>query len=222
VLASGHGAALGRLCAAKLLQVSRFPAPLIEVVTVTQHHPHGVRVLQTTRLHPRDVTSHRGIPVTSMARTLVDLTDVLTAHQLANVIHEAAFRGRFVESATQDAMARANGRRNLRVLEEAMALHREGSAGTKSGLEDAFLAGLPERAGRPRVNTALVGLEVDFHWPHAALVVEVDGVGHGRPRTQREDAARRRKLEEAGYTVIRVSDPASDMAHVELSLTRRQ
>jgi hypothetical protein len=119
-------------------------------------------------------------------------------------------------------MARANGRRELHVLEQAIALHRDGSAGTRSGLEDAFLAGLPEWAAPPRVNTSLLDIEVDFHWPRERLVVEVDGPGHGRPRTQREDAVRQRKLEEAGYAVLRVADPASDMAHVELSLTRRQ
>jgi hypothetical protein len=221
VLACGVGSALSHLAAAKLLQVSRFAAPLIAVVTASKRRPDRVEVHRGT-LHARDVTSERNIPVTCVARTLVDLTDVLTAHQLANVIHEAAFRGRFIESATRDAMARANGRRNLHVLEQAIALHRGGSAGTKSGLEDAFLARLPKWAAPPRVNTSLLDMEVDFHWPRERLVVEVDGSGHGRPRTQREDEARQRKLEEAGYAVLRVTDPGSEMAHVELSLTRRQ
>ena len=49
--------------------------------------------LQTCRhLDRLDVTREHGIPVTTVARTLVDLTDVLTTPQLANVIHEAAFR----------------------------------------------------------------------------------------------------------------------------------
>jgi hypothetical protein len=222
VFACGPRAALARLCAAKLLAVSRFAAPLIAVVTASRHAPAGIRVIHSSALDPRDVTSHRGIPVTTVPRTLVDLTDVLTAHQLANVIHEAAFRGRFVELATRDAMARANGRRNLGVLEEALALHREGSAGTKSGLEDAFLTGLPEWAERPRVNMELLGIEVDFYWPRERLVVEVDGPGHLRPRTRLEDAARQRKLRGAGFAVMRVTDPASEMAHVEVSLTRRQ
>src|SRR6185503_20259947 len=43
---------------------------------------------------------------------------------------------------------------------------------------------LPE----PLVNTNLNGHEADFHWPARKLVVEVDGPGHDRPRTQREDA----------------------------------
>jgi len=69
-----------------------------------------VHVHTYRRLHPRDVTERDGIPVTSVARTLVDLTDLLDAGELANLIHEAAFRGSFSALATRDAMARAHGR----------------------------------------------------------------------------------------------------------------
>ena len=103
------------------------------------------------------------------------------------MIHEAAFKGRFSERATRDAMARANGRHNLTILERALELNAAGSAGTKSRNEDAFLSmikDLPE----PLVNTKLNGEEADFHWPDHKLVVEVDGSGHERPRTKREDA----------------------------------
>ena len=52
-------------------------------------------MLSYRRLDPADVTVHKGIPVTTVARTLVDLTDVLDAQELANVIHEAAYRKLF-------------------------------------------------------------------------------------------------------------------------------
>lgn len=83
----------------------------------------------------------------------MDLTDELTAHQLANVIHQAAFRKLFDERAVRVAMDRANGRRNLNVLERALELNKTGSAGTRSDLEDRFLAltsrsGLPEPLGQ--------------------------------------------------------------------------
>ena len=133
----------------------------------------------------------------------MDLTDVLTAHQLANVIHEAAFRGLFSELATRDAMARANGRHNLHVLEKALRLNAAGSAGTKSRNEDAFLSmikDLPE----PLVNVKLNGEEADFHWPDHKLVVEVDGQGHGRPRTKREDERKEAAWQAAGYSVLRL------------------
>ena len=51
----------------------------------------GVRVHRCNRLDPRDVTVRNGIPVTTVARTIVDLAEILTAEQLANVMYEAAF-----------------------------------------------------------------------------------------------------------------------------------
>ena len=99
-------------------------------------------------------------------------------------------------------MARANGRRNLKRLERAIELHLSGSAGTRSAGEDAFLASLPEHER----DTAVVNtkIEVDVHWPERGLVVEVDGPGHARPATRREDVERDARLRRAGLAVRRV------------------
>ena len=59
---------------------------------------------------------------------------------------------------------------------------------------------LPE----PLVNTKLNGEEADFHWPARRLVVEVDGPGHDRPRTQARGRAQGRGVEAAGYSVLRL------------------
>jgi hypothetical protein len=202
VLAAGEHAALASLSAAALWKAWRRPVREIHVLVPGDRRPQqGFRLHTTRHLDPRDITTLDGIPVTTMARTLVDLTDVLTAAQLANVIHEAAFRNRFNLTATTRAMARANGRRNLALLVQAIAANAAGSAGTRSDLEDRFLdqiAGLPE----PRINTKIDGIEVDFAWP--GLVIEIDGPGHERPRTRREDAARDERLAEAGYQVVRL------------------
>ena len=205
VLAAGEASALSHLAAATLLQAWRRHRPsLIDVVSPYRRRLSGVRVHQCRRLDPRDVTVFRGIPVTTMARTLVDLTDDLTAEQLANVIHEAAFRNRFDLAATHAAMERANGRRRLKVLERALTLHAGGSAGTRSDAEDTFLSvirasGVPE----PLVNTKVEDLEVDFHWPALKLVVEIDGPGHDRPRTSLDDKNRDQRLNDAGWRVVR-------------------
>jgi hypothetical protein len=203
VLACGPGAALRRLSAGELHRISRFRARGVEVVTPWQRVPRGVDVQRCRRLSRVDVTSEQGIPVTTVHRTLVDLTDELTKWQLANVIHEAAFRGRFVELAVRDAMARATGRRRLRVLDEAIALHRAGSAGTRSGNEDLFLTfDLPE----PLVNSHLLGFEVDFVWPGRKLAVEIDGTGHGREPTAKHDERQDRALAAAGFTTLRFTE----------------
>ncbi len=101
-LAAGDGAALSHLCAAALWELRKLRTDFVTVVAPGYRNPKGpVRVHECRNLDPRDVTVRRGIPVTTVARLQVDLTDVLTPHQLANVIHEAAFRGYF--NPTRDA-----------------------------------------------------------------------------------------------------------------------
>jgi hypothetical protein len=172
--------------------VSRFHEEAIEVTTTRRARLDGVRVHTVRRLDPREITSHLGIPVTTIHRLLVDYTDEHTPHQVANVIYKAAFLRRF---AARDAMARAHGRRNLAVLERAIELHRMGSAGTRSGAEDAFLRLVePE----PLVSMDLLGFEVDFRRPDRRLVVEVDGAP-ARTASRRRQSARwrpaRRRLD---------------------------
>lgn len=217
VLAAGDGAVLAGLSAAVLWESWRRRVQGVDVLAPTQRRSHrGVRVHRARTLDPRDVTVRDGIPVTTVARTLVDLTDVLTPAQLANVIHEAAFRTRFDSAATRAAMERASGRRRLAVLEQALALNADGSAGTRSALEDRFLA-LAREAGLPAplTNAAVVAggrrFEVDFRW--STLCVEVDGGGHARARTRREDRARDAALRAAGYTIAAARDGGPDRGH---------
>jgi hypothetical protein len=208
VYAGGEGAALSHISTTVLiLGVHRFPEPLPEVLVPRRHRPVPGVVIRSCRcLDARDVTTCHGIPTTTIARMLVDLSDVLTPHQLVYVIKEAAYRKRFDLDATRRAMARANGRRNLHVLERALELYLHGSGGTKSPHEDAFLALLPATFAEPLVNTRLAGFEVDFLWPERLLVVEIDGGGHERPTARRKDALEDRVLRAAGYRVLRFTD----------------
>ncbi|HVE67348.1 MAG TPA: DUF559 domain-containing protein [Solirubrobacteraceae bacterium] len=205
VLWGGEGAVLGHLNAAVLWRMWRGAAGVIDVIVPRRRRSRpSLRAHECRRLDPLDVTRVRNIPVTTVARTLVDLGAVLDAHRLANVIHEAAFHDLFDAAATQAAMDRARGHHGLSALAEAIAAHESGSAGTRSALEDRFLAlvrtnGLPE----PRVNTRVKGVEVDFHFPDRRLCVEIDGPGHGRPRTQEQDRTRDEKLRAAAQTVLR-------------------
>jgi very-short-patch-repair endonuclease len=202
VLAAGEGAVLSHVSAAKHWNVWRGREEGIDVLVPGNRRGRaGFRVHRARRLNPRDVTTHQGLPITTVPRTLIDLAQTLTPHQLANVIHEAAFRTRFEETSTRQAMARAKGR-DLTNLHAALQAHAAGSAGTKSALEDAFLA---RATGDPLVNHKI---EVDFYWPDRNLVVEIDGPGHERPRTRNEDAARDAALNAAGIKVVRI--PSGD------------
>jgi hypothetical protein len=198
VLACGEPSALSHLAAAELCRVSRWPRA-ISVVTATQRRPRGVDVHHCRRLDFRDVSSYRGIPITTIPRTLIDLADTMTPHQLAWVIHEAAFRHLLDVDAIHAALQRANGRRGRKRVEKALDLHLSGSAGTRSQAEDDYLATLPD-TDVVRVNTRI---EVDLWWPDEQRIVEIDGSGHDRPPTRREDAERDARLKRAGFAVSR-------------------
>jgi Transcriptional regulator, AbiEi antitoxin/AbiEi antitoxin C-terminal domain/Protein of unknown function (DUF559) len=199
VLAAGANAVLSHGAAAKHWQIWRGRVDDIDVLVPGNPRPRkGFRVHRARALDRRDVTVHKGIPITTPARTLVDLASVLTRHQLANVIHEAAFRNLFDAAKTREAMARATGRPTA-TLHAALQAHAAGSAGTRSYAEDRFLENW--HGPEPLVNTKI---EVDLYWPDENLVVEIDGPGHERPRSKRQDAARDAALGEAGQTVVRL------------------
>ena len=208
VFAGGPGAFLGQYAAAELHGLLRYPARRIDVVSLCPRALSPPAYAHRTRaIHPLDVTERSGIPVASVPRLLVDLTELSDADELTNLIHEAAFRGSFSLLATRDAMARANGRRRLKVLEAALDAYEHGSAGTKNGNERALkrlirAAGLPE----PRSNVHVEGVEVDLVWLDRRVCVEVDGAGHGRRPTRREDELKDRLLRSCGFTVVRVGE----------------
>jgi hypothetical protein len=202
VLAAGPGAALSHDTCAELFEVRRWPAAEIHVSAPRRRRIPGVRT-HCTPLGPLDVVVFRGIPVTNVARLLVDLTDVTDADEILGVIGEAAWRKRFNLEATRAAIIRANGRRNLQALEAAISRYLAGEKGPKSRAELAFLRLVGEP--RPLSNADVEGEEVDAHWPDRRLIVEVDGHGHRRPAQRRDDARRDGKLRAAGWTVLRIT-----------------
>jgi hypothetical protein len=195
VLAAGPGAALSHETCAEVFEVRRWPAGEIHVSSPRRRRIAGVRTHHTP-LGPLDVVVYRGIPVTNVARLLVDLTDVTDEHEILGVISEAAWRKRVSLDATRAAMARAGGRRNLRALEGAIERYERGEKGPKSRAELAFLRLVGEP--RPLSNAHVEGEEVDARWPDLNLIVEIDGHGHRRPAQRRDDARRDAKLRAAG------------------------
>jgi hypothetical protein len=146
-----------------------------------------------------------GLPVTSVARTLVDLAGVLTAHQLERSCHRAEALRRLDVAEVQRLLAdaRRHGARNLRAAVATLAPAPPDI--TRSELEERFLAlvadaGLP----RPDVNAVVAGHEVDFLWRRQRLVVETDGAAtHLTPTAFEEDRRRDAALQVAGLRVVR-------------------
>jgi predicted transcriptional regulator of viral defense system len=93
-------------------------------VTVRWHRQvDGLWIHRARRLAPEDITVKHAIPVTTVARTLVDLTDVLGRDRILRAMREAEYLRLLDLDALNAAVERAHGRRRLRPLKEALAAH---------------------------------------------------------------------------------------------------
>jgi hypothetical protein len=210
VLAVGPNAVLSHRDAAGLHALRPAEHARIDVTTTDRGRRSGpaIAVHVATALDPGDVTRTAGIPVTSVARTLVDLAGVVPKDHLAKVIKEAERRRVFDLAAVEAALARTRSRPGPghRALREAIAEYAAlGLSATASVLEEDFLR-LLARAGLPLPSTnALVeGFQVDALWRDARLVVELDGWASHRDRQAfQRDRERDARLANAGFRVLR-------------------
>jgi len=83
--------------------------------------PPGVVIHYVPELHPDDVTTVDGIPVTSIARTLVDLAEVMSRDELRATFARAHELGMLDLDAVRASAARVEWRPSLRMLYEVMA-----------------------------------------------------------------------------------------------------
>jgi hypothetical protein len=210
VIACGKGAALSHRSAADLWGI-RPNATRVEVsVPQGGGGAPGVQVHRTRMLDPRDFTTKDGIPVTTLARTLLDLSAVVRAHELAAAIDRAERLRIFDLSAVVDVLDRANGRKGAKALRRAIAAYEPSTQ--KSKLERRFkelLKTTPDMP-TPTFNAAVEGEqathEVDAFWPAEKLAIQLDGFEFHRTRRDRErDADSDADLELAGLRVMRLT-----------------
>ena len=173
----------------------------------SRRHPE-LRVHRTRTLDLDDRTRHRAIPVTSPARTLLDLAATLDHRPLRAATRRAQSLYRVNVRQLAATLARHERRRGAARLAEIIAT---GPAPTKSELEDSRARPHPARWPRPprRQRPVLVGARrtvPDFRWPEQRLVLEADGAAWHDNQIAREDDAERQALLEAdGERVLRVT-----------------
>jgi hypothetical protein len=82
--------------------------------------PSGVLIHHGPSLHPDDVAIVDGIPVTSLARTLVDLAEVMTRDELRAAFAQARAQGILDMAAVEAAYTRVEWRPSLAMLHDVM------------------------------------------------------------------------------------------------------
>jgi hypothetical protein len=168
----------------------------------------GVLAYRSSTLHD-DVVTNRGIPITSVPRTLLDLARIVGNRALARALREAIRLELTTLKALGDCLGEYRGRRGSRRLAEAITRY----AGlplerARSGAEVAALEILRD-GGRPlpHLNARVAHEEADLSWPAEKLIIEIDGgpfhldVG--------EDARKEQAWEDAGWRVQRI--PSDDV-----------
>jgi very-short-patch-repair endonuclease len=162
----------------------------------------GAIIVHRSPLPPGDVTTRHGIPVTTPARTLVDLADSLPRRAIERALDEAAYL-----RLDLPALRPVPGRRGAGRLRRVLAGHEAGSTRTRSELEELML-GLCRRAGlpQPEINQKIEGYEADFVWREPRLIVETDSWGaHGTRSAFEWDRRRDAEHTTAGWRVVRVT-----------------
>src|SRR3954454_3168618 len=91
VLAAGPGTVLSHRPAAALWGLRKSDA--VEVTTLRRIRRPGIRAHQWS-LPADERTTRDGIPVTTVARTLLDLAAVVTQHELEHALNEAEYQRR--------------------------------------------------------------------------------------------------------------------------------
>ena len=188
VKACGDGAVLSGPAAAYLYELVKGRTPEPHVTAPRQRRVSGV---VTNRSSVIEAAVHKGIPVTTVARTLVDNAATLSLTALARLCHEAQVKyGTTPEEVDEilERHPRSRGAGNLRKV------LRGDEPVTLSALERRFLTLLRDNAlPLPETNRTAGGRRVDCRWPDRRLTVELDGYRYHHSRHAWEQDRRRER-----------------------------
>ena len=208
VLSCGEGAVLSHRAAAAHWGIL---PPASGAIDVTVPRRGGRRPRERVAVHRvRSLSAderivHDRIPVTIVARTLLDLASGSRRRTIERAVEESERRRLFDLAAIETVLERHPRRPGAPLLRAVIAGYRDRHVLTREELERRFMAlceehGLP----RPEVNALLGPYEVDVFWEVARLIVECDGwETHGTRAAFERDRERDAWLTASGYRVVR-------------------
>lgn len=211
-LGAGEGAVLSHTSAAALWGLIR-ARERVEVTVPTRagrRRRQGLTIHRTTSLPEHETTVRESIPLTSLARTLLDLSTIFERRQLEKALDEAAYLriydGIALSRVIDDHPERAS---RLKACIEEYVI---GTTRANDGLEERFFLlcrrhGLPD----PLVHEPIGPYEVDFLWREPRVIVETDDrASHLRAASFERDHRKTAYLQDLGYDVRRVTSRMLD------------
>ena len=173
---------------------------------MARHGRRGIH-LHRSALPDDEITTRHGIPTTTVPRTLLDLSALVQFDELRSALRQAEQRRLTDPLWLGDLIERYPGKPGTPAVRAVVEEVRRGLNVVRSDLEELFQAclirwGLP----LPKTNVLVEGFEVDCVGPDRRLVVELDARGtHDSAQAFEADRARDRRLEAAGWRVIRIT-----------------
>lgn len=213
--AAGDEAVISHRAAAQLWCLRGVSSEVPEI-SVIHERPRlvGCHVHRMQSLSPPDVVRRDdGLPITSVARTILDLGAVVHPNQVGRAAIDALNRRLVGWHQLAEVLVRegGRGRAGTAPLRRFMAREEPGVAALESELEVRFWELVRAHRLREPVRQFVVRCgdrtyRIDFAYPDLLLAVEVDGVAwHGTAADRRRDRQRVRALEALGWTVLRFS-----------------
>ena len=183
------------------------PSGKFHVTATTRRHRKEEFQVHFAALAEEDMTECDRIPVTSPARTVLDLA-ALDPERTPKDLRRCEELKLLDLREFEALLARTAGHKGHSTLAEAVRLYKPDLSVTRSDVERDFRklirdAGLPA----PAMNYVVAGYELDCWWEEARLAVEVDTYGtHGSRLSFEEDRKRQRVLGLLGVRLERVTD----------------
>jgi very-short-patch-repair endonuclease len=195
------------------------------VIAPSKHVSSEAVRFHRSSLPPDERGVAEGLPLTSPARTILDLSPFSSDRAAERMIEVAERRligcGAPLPTLLQRYPRRPGAPRIRRLLDA-----RGGLTATRSELEERFLAllrrwGFREPLLNAPIRLAAHAYELDCYWPDLRLAVELDGYAfHAGRSSFRDDRIRDRRLRGAGIETVRVSahDLGAGVAELEADL----
>ncbi|MBI5479374.1 MAG: hypothetical protein HY906_10985 [Deltaproteobacteria bacterium] len=210
LLWAGRGAVVSHRAAAALWGFSRYGEGPVELTVGTHMRAHARLVLHwaSPPLAHLDVTRREGLGVTSVPRTLLDLSAIDPEARVRAAVDQALSRRWTTLDHVGEALERAQGRRGTAFMNALLTSYRGGDGPSESELESRVYE-LLEAEGLPRPvrqREVVVGgrlRRLDFHLPGTPIVIEADGyAAHSSLDVFEDDRRRNNALAARGLIVL--------------------
>jgi predicted transcriptional regulator of viral defense system len=167
-----------------------------------------------TTLTAADRIERQGIPITSVARTILDLAAVTGSRSTELAIERATQLDKFDLRQLEDVMHRNPNHRGTGIVKQILTDLKPHSTATDSPLAERFHALIRSRGIKEPLTEQYLTLptgdtfRVDFMWPDERVVVETDGRDtHLTPQAFQRDRTRDQLLSAHGWRPLRFTHP---------------